>query len=418
MNIKITRMIALLCVVVLCFAGCQQSEEVPSITESQIWETMPALTYGQMEYEKLKVEPWYCGRMEATGLNLWAETKDGFYHSSLVYPGSLIFADKGEMFNWVHVCRKPNCTHPEGSFTCESYIGFSTFSIYDGRIYFAAHNDFFPELSLTKDSSEGLYSKALNGADMRLEKLMEDTVITNGGYATCGILRNYWIYNTEILNADGSVTGITYCYDILTGMLTTPFYMAYPVEADYHSEMRCPEYYKLYGDPTVINLFLGTDFYRVENGEMVPTNTETYAKAGDYLSGCILRQFRSNEGYYDINLQTGEEVHLADAQLKNSQSFIVLPNCTIETTLGSENHQEGDQHSMMLFDGESWRTVALPEELTQSYTLDMPFEMGVVTSDRIIILVYNNQRYSRCNMYQIMLGKDELTMEFCAELKK
>ena len=252
---------------------------------------------------------------------------------------------------------------------------------------------------------------------MRLEKLMDDTVITNGGYATSGILRNYWIYNTEIMDADGGATGITYCYDILTGMLTTPFYMTYPDEADYRPEMRCPEAYRLYGDPTVINLFLGTDFYRVENGEMVSTNTGTYAKAGDYLSGNVLRQFRSNEGYYDINLQTEEEVHLEDAQLKNSQSFIVLPNCIIETTLGSENHQEGDTHAMMLFDGERWRAVTLPEEVTQSYTAEMPVMIGAVASDRIIILIYNNMYCSRCNMYQIMLGEEELTMEFCAELK-
>ena len=113
-------------------------------------------------------------------------------------------------------------------------------------------------------------------------------------------------------------------------------------------------------------------------------------------------------------METGEEVHLADAQLKNSQSFIVLPNCIIETTLGSENHQEGDQHSMMLFDGESWRTVILPEELSQNYTLDMRFNIGVVTSDRIFILVYTSQSNSRCDVYQILLGEDELMLEYCA----
>ena len=173
----------------------------------------------------------------------------------------------------------------------------------------------------------------------------------------------------------------------------------------------------IHGDHTVISSVLGIDYQKIANGQMVHTNAIAYAKKGDYLSGSILRQFRSNNGYYDINLETGEEVRLADAQLKNSQSFIVLPNCIIETTLGSENHQEGDAHAMMLFDGESWRTVALPEELAQIYTLDMPFEMGVVTSDRIFILVYTSQRYSRCDMYQIMLEDDELFLEYCTHLK-
>ena len=401
----------LLAAVLLLLSGCQAQPEDPAITESLRWETMPALTYGRMEYEKLKVEPWYCGRAEATGFSRWAETNDGIYYA---YVTNLIYADKVDTKLWVPVCNKPICNHAENNWTCHGYIGWSSFFIHDGRIYFACHNDSFPELSGVKATSEGLYSRALDGSDMRLEKLIEDAIVTNGGQLNCTIMGHYWIYNIEKMNTDGSTTGTCYCYDILTGALTVPFNKTYPDESDYNANQLSQWRHKLHGDPTDRNFLFGNDYYRVENGEMVATNAEAYAKAGDYLSGNVLRQFRSNEGYYDINLETGEEVHLADAQLKNSQSFIVLPNCIIETTLGSENHQEGNQHSMMLFDGESWRTVILPEELSQNYTLDMPFEMGVVTSDRIFILVYTSQSNSRCDVYQILLGEDELMLEYCA----
>ena len=412
MYTQMTRIIALLCAVALCLVGCQQQpKEDPSITESQLWETMPALTYGQMEYEKLKEEPWYCGRAEATGGNVWAEVDSGYY---LSMGGYLRYSDRTAVLNWVPLCSKPNCSHTGHYPSCNAFINWDQFFIHDGRIYFVSQFAFYRDLITVKGDGLALFSKAMNGTDVKLEMLLEDAVVTNGGSLDSQVVGSYWIHGGEKLNADGSCTAFCYSYNIQDKTAETLFYETYPDQNDVDINFLESD---IHGDHTVISSVLGIDYQKIANGQMVHTNAIAYAKKGDYLSGSILRQFRNNEGYYDINLETGEEVHLADAQLKNSQSFIVLPNCIIETTLGSENHQEGDTHAMMLFDGESWRTVALPEELTQIYTLDMPFEIGVVTSDRIFILVYNNQRYSRCNMYQIMLGEEELTMEFCAELK-
>ena len=412
MYTKMTRIIALLCAVALCLVGCQQQpKEDPSITESQLWETMPALTYGQMEYEKLKEEPWYCGRAEATGGNVWAEVDSGYY---LSMGGYLRYSDRAAVLNWVPLCSKPNCSHTGHYPSCNAFINWDQFFIHDGRIYFVSQFAFYRDLITVKGDGLALFSKAMNGTDVKLEMLLEGAVATNGGFLQSQVVGPYWIHGGEKLNADGSCTAFCYGYNIQDKETETLFFETFPDRNDVHIDLTSSD---IHGDRTVISNLLGTDYQKIANGQMVHTNAIAYAKKGDYLSGSILRQFRSNEGYYDINLETGEEVHLADAQLKNSQSFIVLPNCIIETTLGSENHQEGDTHAMMLFDGESWRTVTLPEELTQSYTLDMPFEMGVVTSDRIFIMVYDSMYYDRCNMYQIMLGEEELTMEFCAELK-
>ena len=406
----IASLLAALLLVML--AGCQ--EEVPAEpepSESQLWETMPALTYGQMEYEKLKVEPWYCGRAEATGFNRWAETKDGLYYSKA---GTLIYADRVDTSLWIPVCNKPICNHAQNNITCHGYIGWGTFLIHNNRIYFTEITTMFPEYANGEQPQTALFSRALDGTELRLELKLEDTSHTNGGSQKSIIMGSSWLYNTERMNADGSYTGRSYYHNLLDSSTKVLFDKTYPDHNDVDDALEFAELYKLYGDKTVLNGFFGNDYQRIVNEEMVATGAKDYATEGDYLSGNVLRQFRSNEGYYDINLETGEEVHLADAQLKNSQSFIVLPNCIIETTLGSENHQEGNQHSMMLFDGESWRTVILPEELSQNYTLDMPFEMGVVTSDRIFILVYTSQSNSRCDVYQILLGEDELMLEYCA----
>ena len=417
MYTKMTRIIALLCAVVFCLVGCQQQPaEDSSITESQLWENMPVLTYGQMEYEKLKVEPWYCGRTEATGVEKWIETKDGLYHF-LRWDGQLLYADRANILNWFPVCSKPQCTHPKHTAQCNAYLSGNTFAVHNGRIYYSADLARYTHLYRAKGNGRGLFSKAMDGTDVQLGYVIENALITDGGQVSDRLMPNGWVYNSVILNPDG--TSKATCYWLSDSGLHVLFEKTYDdIEIAQTSHVINVSPFGGDGSQMFTNTLMGTGIYTVENNMLkeIPALAD-YRTFGGYLSGNTLRQFRSNEGYYDINLETGEEMRLADAKLKNSQSFIVLPNCIIETTLGSENHQEGDQHSMMLFDGESWRTVALPEELTQIYTLDMPFEMGVVTSDRIIILVYTSQRYSRCNMYQIMLGEDELTMEFCAELK-
>ena len=78
-----------------------------------------------------------------------------------------------------------------------------------------------------------------------------------------------------------------------------------------------------------------------------------------YLSGDVLRFFRSGYGYYDMNIRTGEEVKLADCQLENSRAVVALPNCILESTLltpqSMETRMPGQTHRLMLFDGESWQ---------------------------------------------------------------
>ena len=116
--------------------GCAEEAPVtptePEPAESRLWETMPQLTYGVMEYEKLEVLPWYSGRTEATGSYQWAETRDGYYRldtESLL----LSYADKAILKNWLPVCGKPNCRHHANTLTCNAVMRYGTFLLRDGN---------------------------------------------------------------------------------------------------------------------------------------------------------------------------------------------------------------------------------------------------------------------------------------------
>ena len=55
------RYLCFLLAMLFLLAGCQEEEQLvvdPSITESLVME-VPQLNHGVLEYEKLKVEPWY-----------------------------------------------------------------------------------------------------------------------------------------------------------------------------------------------------------------------------------------------------------------------------------------------------------------------------------------------------------------------
>ena len=389
-------------------AGC--AEEIPETPtepqpgESLVWETMPKLTYGVMEYEKLEVLPWYSGRAEATGFGGWAETKDGFYRST----GKLWYCDKSDMSLWVRVCSKPNCNHGQMA-GCNAELSWGDFVIRDGRIYFAAITEDVSDLYLkSKDGyvANAIFSRALNGSDGRFEYEIEETVLSDGGGLRSILRPGYYVQNSTKFETDGTWTGMSY-YLSEDGLqlLCKIKYDSQPAQA-----LLWPA--SFYGDSVFYNAYLGQELYCVKNGEVIEVKAATYEENGGYLSGSILRQFRTNEGYYDIDLETGDELLTSKPRLENSIAMILLPNCVIETTVGSADHPKDAERSMEIFDGESWSTVQLPKEL-QYAPASTVFGRAVIASDRILFRI----KVGGVSMlYQVMLGQEELTMEFCCEL--
>ena len=143
---------------------------------------------------------------------------------------------------------------------------------------------------------------------------------------------------------------------------------------------------------------------------------------GSYISGDTLRFFRSGEGYYDRNLESGEEIFLAPACLENSESCVLLPNCIIESTLlfpaSRENRTPGMEHSLVYFDGECWCEVQLPKELKQAGSSVILTPLAI-TSDSILFYCMDSTPTSATysvKLYYISLNAEEKTLEYMATI--
>lgn len=402
------KMIYLLLVLVMLLVATGCGEETPEMiledrSESKTWDNMPAFTYGRLETEKLEVVPWYDGRMESVSKNTWAETKDGYY---FVSGSCLQYADKTNLVLWVPVCGKPNCPHTSmnswshGEVMCNSIIGGNTIWIRDGRIWFLGRMDRYPELYPAADEVQGnaIFSIAPDGSDPRLEYRHDGMESSFLGGGSIGVEQGsrYTIYITKNIDTDGiehltilllTARGAKIVYqeqgeDLNTGHWGSPFY----------------------GDDAFYVYAIGRDLLRLEGEELIPMDVSAYEANGGYLSGNFLRQFRPGDGYYDVNLETGEEVKLCDPQLESSTADIVLPNCIIEHNINAKDLDVNAPREMRIFDGTQWRTVQLPEEL-QYQQIPGAFIFSRFGSDRIVFVA------ARTGSYQIMLDRDELTME-------
>lgn len=58
---------------------------------------------------------------------------------------------------------------------------------------------------------------------------------------------------------------------------------------------------------------------------------------GSYLSGETLRIYRPGDGYYDVNLTTGQETKALDAQLENAWGWQLTEQYAVESTLLSRS---------------------------------------------------------------------------------
>lgn len=418
MKQKMLNILSLLCIAALLFSGCTGPQKEPDITESLIWESAPALNFGTMTHEKLKVEPWYSGRCEATGNSLFAETELGYYLS--LY-GKLYYADKADLSFWVPVCNQPDCTHSMnwsyGQPRCNSHI--NSFLIRDGRIYFAEKASILWEHYSVVSSTDGfcIASRALDGTDLRFE-YKDDTMNSNeGGSFGYTLNQKYFQYSVSALNLDGSSTyrlyrltdtGTTLISDH-TAVVDIPF--GY-INAGYHFPK---------GEDTFYHYFLdeNLDFlYRFVDGELVTYDFSGIEKDGYcYLSENKIRLYRQNDGYYDVDLATREEVRVGDAQLEDTYSFILLPNCIIETTLHYSAYQtvtKGEQHSLKLFDGEAWHDVQLPKDLIEPGQKKYLVPVGI-TSDSIFF-TYEDIMHNY-HLYRIPLGTDTPVLEYCANMR-
>ena len=412
---------ALFCLLILF--GCQK--EPAEVKYQEVWEHMPELNYGVLEYEPLEVLPWYAGRCEATadltwGHPIWAETELGFY---TLLDSRLYYADKANMGNWVVVCNQPDCKHSSewryGDPVCNAGVASNSFLMVNGRLLSEESSYKYSQFRLEQGECTILLGRGPDGTDWRREYYAENTVMTTEGVSRSSILNyEYWLQLLTIPNADGSFTAKLFCTTKDGDFLLTEKQLEYSL-----SQIVMPGVYAevevdgqtalMLKNPKGDKIFSTTLFddaltvaYRIRDGKLETPDIMAYADQWEYLSGDILRLHREGEGIYDVNLLTGEEVKVTDD--RGGYISVYLPNCITSVW------RDEDGYHMELFDGQKWRTVAVPEEAR-----DVSFTVQCIASDRILLrstdayTVYDDRQN---HIWQIMLDREELEIEYCGPI--
>ena len=406
--------IAVLLLVCLMLSGCGEKET--EVLYQQIWESCPALRYGELAYDKLEILPWYGGRCEATGSAEWAETELGFY---CVKNYQLYYADKANMSNWVLVCNQPDCKHEAewsyGKPKCNAEIPFGTFVMREGRIWFLDTAQKYQELHSLDGYCIMLFSRAANGTDMRSEYYIKGTVEYGGGQSIARLNYDGLLYANRALNTDGTSTHRLFRVSREGESLITEITQEEPMHTllDFGPLMEGYFYRDTLGGETPIftDLLDGKmqTPYRFRDGQPEELDIMDHFKEWAYLSGDTLRITRKNDGLYDVDITTGDMVKVLDAP--DVLAFnVMLPNCiTAHRGTGSERTWE-------LFDGESWRPVTMDPALQGE---DVSVNLACVASDRLLVEVvwnpgsWEEQKYG---IGQIMLDREALYLEYCGAL--
>lgn len=398
----------------LTFPGCGEEEPQEPVVYAK-----PTFTPGTLESDLLKAEPGNYQRCaDTTNLKL-QEIETGYYMEDF---GILYYADHTNLDAWFRVCADPSCSHDP--LVCSAGMGRNGMYIEDNRLWFLDTDG----INRLHSGDDGIYlvSTALNGTDWRWEYSFEEgKAVLSGGGLYSQVYQGGFLYAAEILEADGSYRGVIYLVDKDTGPKKI-FETTYENQEDActtNSYLRNGFSGGIHGDLCIRSAAFSENSKIDEvlcwfrDGEPVFSDVSKVSVRGAYLSGGTLRYFLPGDGYYDLNLLTGEITRLADAQLQNSSVMILQPNCIIESTLLVPDNQV-EEHQMRLFDGQQWHTVTLPEGINS--TEKETFCVGALGSDRVMF--YQRSSYKdaefynilreKVTLYQIKLGADGYVLEY------
>lgn len=346
---------------------------------------------------------------------LMAETEAGFYYST---GNILYYADHENLTAWVPVCSRPDCSHNGPD--CQAYLANDgRFLLKEERIYFCDSNTRYQP-----DGAAGtiLASMSTDGGDRKVAYTVPGSLSDAGGSDRFCLLGDQLIAMYCRMNESGSFDtrmvrvnetgeqelftgsmeqlpswlGAVTRYEDMGGDTALYFYLD-----DGQENWACTLYrptsegLEKLGDVSALGNLMNLDF------------------TGSYLSGEILRIYRPGDGYYDVNLTTGQETKAMEAQLEDAWGWQLTEQYAVESTLLSRPlaHQKDPvdrEQAMTLYDGESWRPVALPEELARG-PLFQNLRPVAVTSDRIF---FQAKLQDQRRLYQVPLDGDTLQMTF------
>lgn len=388
---------------ILC--GCARTGEKGGLG-SEVWVETAPLTWGDLESDKLAVLPWNSGRLEETSRHTMVESENGYYY---VKSNTVFYADKAQMDNWVLLCNDPKCDHLD-QLGCAASLAKGWIAAKDGRLYAAEASGTSTHLYYNLGAGFYIVSVAPDASDKRFAFAPEDEMFTlNEGRMSQFIMDETWFYYMEDMDEAGNSQKI-----LVAASEDGSWTFRAPADAPSsylnHQVVR--------GDPWFYWYTWSEDrLLRLQDGKLVEgADIDWIPNSGGYISGNILRVFEANNGYYDIDTQTGEKVKIASARLKNSNSEILSPNCIIESTLLGSAQENRTEYKMEVFDGECWRTVELPKEW-QAVPKESFLSVLGISSDAILLIGREHWSQRNVSLYRIPIDSETLRMEYFATIE-
>ena len=360
----------------------------------------PAFTPGTLESDLLTVENGNYDRASRTGNGYFLEIGTGLFYLG---SGGLHYADFSDLTNWVLFCDDPDCAHNPSS-TCSAGGG-RVFLNEEMRLWFIASDEYRFLAPGYKHGNYMAVSMDLTGNDVKLEHIWpEANYGVNGG-----------IVSSPEIGSSGYV--LTYgCLDAAGNSYAKHFVVDKALGQVELTKIGTPGFVRnalcIFGDTAYI-CWPYTDrlYLWIKDGELVQATLPELPLMGGHWSGSTVRFYRTNDGYYDYDLQTGQETRIADVQVDDAAAWIIEPNCILETTLfesmDADERASVRTHTMKLFDGQTWHDVTLPDDIASGRTR---IEFQALTSDSIILNTPDGEG-GDVTFYRIALGQDTYTLE-------
>lgn len=365
----------------------------------------PTFTPGMLESDLLTVQNGNYARTSRTTDGTFLEYGSGYYFLD----GTVLYiSDFADLTSWIPVCDNPDCKHIHGSSSCSAQTGY-VYMNDEYRLFFIARpynykyllGDIFVNGSLPMFM---LVSMDLTGNDLKMEHIFEDSGRHASRSAGGSALTSTGYFAMVIdFETDGSTACRMYLADKNYGAKELN---------EFNSSVEGGRRYGVFGE-SIFKVAANdtTNYAWMHDGVLTEVDLGNTPTQGGFWEGDTLRFYRTNDGYYDMDVVTGEEVKIADAQVDDAAAWIIEPNCILETTLFES--MDADQrasvrtHTMKLFDGQAWHDVTLPDDIASGRTR---VEFQALTSDSIILRNPDGGS-SNVTFYRIALEQETYTLE-------
>ena len=328
-----------------------------------------------------------------------AETEDGFFYlcGSILY-----YADKKDMNNWVAVCNKPNCSHTSDE--CNAWVNYEI-AQKDGKLYTVYLED--GEIHVYEIPADGSGKQDVYTIPRENNNHIESfrgTINQNQLVVYYQEMTDDGMFEKKLVRLDGE----------------TPHTLFTKTVDEYAGELcLSASYCGVRGEDVMIASLLteeDEDCYNIlwrVDGDVpervnIPEGTEVQ---NSYLSGNEFIYFKQNEGFYQIDLTTGEEKLVSENQLKDSTGHVLTDQYMAESDwcLGYTS----DNPTLKFYNGNTWKDVKLPEEAKNP---EASFYPVAVASDRIFFRsYYSYNREGKTRLYYFLLEEESPELIFCSE---